>query len=188
MGRRKTEWNSDLDIDFLGTVFEVLDLRSFSNLWYWLALAVVWSSASHFILGVPFDMLIRARRRGGQAERDFEDMVRINVNRITFIDGVAGMWVMGLLAFLLTMLATLGFYYWIEFAQAVFLIAAPLSIVGAMSVRAAHMISQDPKTGEALRKQLVRHRFWIQVLGMVSIFITSMWGMYQNMVLGGLYG
>ena len=48
----------------------------------WIALAVVWSSASHWVLGVPFDMVMRARRVGGQAEADLEDIARINVSRI----------------------------------------------------------------------------------------------------------
>ncbi len=46
---------------------------SFSNLWYWIALAVMWSSTSHWVLGVPYDMIQRARREGGQAEADLED-------------------------------------------------------------------------------------------------------------------
>ena len=47
-------------------IFEVIDMRSFSNLWYWIMLAVIWSSTSHWVLGVPHDMFIRARRQGGQ--------------------------------------------------------------------------------------------------------------------------
>ena len=66
-------------MDWYGTVFELIDMRSFSNLWYWIALAVTWSSASHWVLGVPWDMAIRARKgQGAQAMHDFEDMVRIN--------------------------------------------------------------------------------------------------------------
>lgn len=66
-------------------VFEVIDMRSFSNLWFWIALAVMWSSASHWVLGVPFDMVGRAAKNGGQAESDLEDLVRINANRLLFI-------------------------------------------------------------------------------------------------------
>jgi len=35
------------DVDFLDLVTEVIDLRSFSNLWYWIVLAILWSSLSH---------------------------------------------------------------------------------------------------------------------------------------------
>jgi hypothetical protein len=67
------------------TIFELIDMRSFSNLWFWIALAVVWSTASHWVLGVPYDMVLRARRVDGLAEVDLEDMVRININRILYI-------------------------------------------------------------------------------------------------------
>ena len=43
----------------------------------WIVLAVAWSSASHWVLGVPFDMVMRARRQGGQAAADLEDLARI---------------------------------------------------------------------------------------------------------------
>ena len=59
-------------------LFELIDMRSFSNLWYWIMLAVMWSSASHWVLGVPFDVISRARRQGGALQDDLETLVRIN--------------------------------------------------------------------------------------------------------------
>jgi hypothetical protein len=49
-------------LDFLDLVTEVIDLRSFSNLWYWIVLAILWSSLSHWTLGVPYHIVARARR------------------------------------------------------------------------------------------------------------------------------
>ena len=72
-------------------IFEVIDMRSFSNLWFWIALAVVWSSASHWVLGVPFDMVHRARRHGGQAQIDLDDLARINANRLLHMLEDAGL-------------------------------------------------------------------------------------------------
>nr|MDJ0826631.1 component of SufBCD complex [Rhodobacter sp.] len=69
-------------MNWYDTVFELIDMRSFSNLWYWIALAVLWSTSSHWILGVPFDLVQRASRYGGEAEVDLTDLVRINVNRV----------------------------------------------------------------------------------------------------------
>jgi hypothetical protein len=174
-------------MDWYDAIFEVIDMRSFSNLWYWIALAVVWSSVSHFVLGVPFDMLIRARRQGGQAERDFEDMVRISINRIEHIEGRAGLWLMAFTSFLITSLGLLGFYYRIEFAQALLLLGGPFVLVGLLSLRAARRIRVEQLTGEPLRHRLTLTRFWIQVVGMVSIVVTSMWGMFHNLSVAGLY-
>ncbi len=159
-------------------------MRSFSNLWYWIALAVLWSTTSHWVLGVPFDMVLRARREGGEAQRDLEDMVRINTGRILHIADALGPWLLAGASFVLTSLALLGFRYWVEFAQAVFLLLFPLSIVALMSLRTARRIRGAGARGEALRRMLMRHRFWTQVIGMISIFVTAMWGMAMNYGLG----
>ncbi len=167
-------------MDLSQTVFELIDMRSFSNLWFWIALAVFWSSASHWILGVPWDMVLRAKRVGGQSEIDLHDLVRINCNRILHIVDVSGLWLMGIACFVLSALAALGFAYGVEFAQAVFLLMLPMSFVSLLSIRVARRIRAEALEGEALRKKLGRHRFWVQFIGMISIFVTSVWGMYQN--------
>jgi len=175
-------------VDWYQTLLEQIDLRSFSNLWFWIALAVLWSSTSHWVLGVPYDMVTRARRNGGQSEVDLEDIVRINVNRFLFIGRVSGLWLLGLTCFLLTGLMLLGFMYDIEFAQALFLLAFPLSLVALLSLSTAHKINHEGCTGELLRKRLTRHRLFTQLIGTVSIFVTAMWGMYKNLSLGVLGG
>lgn len=169
-------------------IFEHIDMRSFSNLWFWIALAVMWSTASHWVLGVPFDMVAHARRYGGQAQYDLEEMVRINVSRLLYIGQVAGLWILGFACFLLSGLVVLGFWYQVEFAQALFLLAFPMSIVALMSLGTARLIVDAQLAGDALRRRLARHRFWIQVLGILSIFVTAMWGMYQNFTYGALGG
>ncbi len=70
-------------------IFDLIDMRSFSNLWYWIALAVTWSSTSHWVLGVPFDMVLRARL-GGEAARHLELMTQINVARLLYMGREAG--------------------------------------------------------------------------------------------------
>lgn len=167
-------------MDWSQALFDVIDFGSFSNLWYWIVLAVVWSTSSHWVLGVPFDMVLRARRQGGVALADLEELVRINVNRLLFISRESGLWLVGLAAFLLTALGTLGFWYGVEFAQAVFLIALPLTLVGLLTMATARRIEAEAPEGEALCRMLQRQRIWIQVVGVLSIFVTSVYGMYQN--------
>lgn len=167
-------------------VFEVIDMRSFSNLWYWIALAVVWSTTSHWVLGVPYDMVLRARRHGGQAQQDLEDMVRITTNRLLYILKMTGPVLLAFTSFLLASLGIMAFYYNVEIAQALFLLAFPMSIVGGLSFYTAAQISHDMIRGEALQKRLASHRIVTQGIGMLSIFVTAMYGMYQNMSLGAL--
>ncbi|MFC6638067.1 component of SufBCD complex [Sulfitobacter sp. JBTF-M27] len=175
-------------MDWYQTLFELIDMRSFSNLWFWIVLAVVWSTASHWVLGVPYDMVLRAKRQGGQAEVDLEDMVRINVNRLLYIGQVSGLWLAGFACFFLTLLGLTGFVYGMEFAQAVFLLAFPLSLVGMLGLSTARLIQAEGATGELLYKRLNRQRLYTQLIGMVSIFVTALWGMYQNVTLGPLGG
>lgn len=168
-------------------VFELIDLRSFSNLWYWLSLAVMWSTVSHRVLGVPYDMVVRAQRHPAM-QPDLEALARIHVNRLVHIGSVAGAWLAGLAAAGLTALAVLGFWYGIEFGQALFLMLAPLTLVGALGLRAARIIQTRGISGAALRAQLRRQRLATQVIGLFAILVTSMWGMWQNMSIGVLGG
>lgn len=170
------------------TLSEMIDLRSFSNLWYWIALAVMWSSLSHRIIGVPFDMVQRARKHDGQSARDLEDLVRINVNRILFVFQSAGVWLLGFACFVLSVLATLGFILEVEFAQAVFLLVFPLSLVGLINLYTAQKIFTSEANGEELYTALTFCRVMVQLLGMICIFVTAIWGMYQNLHLGPLGG
>ncbi|MGA9251626.1 MAG: component of SufBCD complex [Roseobacter sp.] len=175
-------------MDIYSSIFELIDMRSFSNLWFWIALAVMWSTASHWVLGVPFDMLQRAKRGGGQAEIDLQDMVRINTNRMLYIARVSGLWLLGLTCFLLSTLALTGFMYGLEIAQALFLLGFPMSVVGIMSLSTARLLEQEEFQIDKIYKRLQRHRLYTQMVGVVSIFVTALWGMYQNLSIGALGG
>ena len=159
---------------------EVIDLRSFSNLWYWIALAVLWSSISHWVLGVPHDMIHRARREGGQVLADVEDLVRININRLLNVVESGALLFVGLVGFWLSTLGVLAFYYGVEFAQALFLLLGPVAIVLWLSVIESRRIAAGANQGEALLRRLVVHRRVIQVIGMISISVTALYGTWLN--------
>lgn len=175
-------------MDWHLTVFEVIDMRSFSNLWYWVGLAVLWSTASHWILGVPYDLVLRARRVGGEVEADMFAMLRASCNRLIHIGEVLGVWVLAGSSAVLSALAVLGFWYGVEFAQAVFLLLFPLTVVGFFSVQSARKFVRQEEEGEAVYRRLRRHRTLTRMIGFASIFVTAMWGMYQNLEIGPLGG
>lgn len=163
-------------------VSELINMRSFSNLWYWIVLALVWSSVGQRVLGAPWDMLLRARKtEDAAAMADVAQLIRIHVARKLRIMQESRLVLVGLAAFVLTSLALLAFVYAIEFAQAVFLLVFPLMLVSALSLRAARAIRAKDLDGLALVKAAQRLRLQIQLIGMVSIFVTAIWGMYQNM-------
>ncbi len=168
-------------MDWFNSLSEVINFRSFSNLWYWIMLAVMWSSVSHWVLGVPYDLVIRAAKQGGQAEDDLADILRVNVNRMLYIADISGLWIIGFGMFFMSFLALSGFVYGFQLAQAVFLLAFPMTLVGFLSFRMAHYLRHSGLTGADLRRALTRHRTWTQIIGMISIFFTALWGMYQNL-------
>ncbi len=163
------------------TIFEVIDLRSFSNLWYWIGLAVIWSSASYFVLGVPNDMVIRARRDGGQALEDLELLLHINSRRLLAIAKGVGLIGLAVFSFLITSFLVLAAWYHVEFAQAVLFLAGPSAFVAALRLSLASLIVEQNPKDEALFSLLRRHRLIVQMIGLATIFVTAMFGMYQNL-------
>lgn len=175
-----------MDLFWINSAFEVIDMRSFSNLWFWIALAVLWSTASHWVIGVPFDMVTRAKRGQQDAARDVKILANVYARRLNYIADVSGLVMTGFIFFVLTVLCGLGFFYGVEFAQAIFMLAAPMSVVGLISVHTAKRIPNMDV--DALLNHLRWHRVKVQAVGVVAIFTTSMWGMWTNMnvnVLGG---
>lgn len=173
-------------MDLFHLIVEMIDLRSFSNLWYWIALGVLWSSASHWVLGVPFDMVGRASKGHTQSEQDLHDAVRIQTNRILYIYEVSGVLLIALLFFVVTTLCLLGFVHGVEFAQAVALMVVPMIAVAVLNLNAARRLNRVPHDTEALCRRLSWTRLYIQLLGVVSILVTSLWGMLQNLSIGVL--
>jgi hypothetical protein len=134
-------------VEWYRIVFEVIDMRSFSNLWYWIALAVLWSTTSHWVLGVPFDVIQRARRTGGQAAADVEALVAINTRRILAIIAPPPPRSLLVTTFVLTSMAILAFWYWVEFAQAMLFLMGPMVIVGWLSLLTAVKIEAGDNEG-----------------------------------------
>jgi hypothetical protein len=163
-------------------VSDLINMRSFGNLWYWILLALVWSSAGQRVLGAPWDMVLRARKTEDDATvADVAQLIRIHVDRRLRIMQESGLVVAGLAAFVLTSLLLLAFVYDIEFAQAVVLLVFPLMLVSALSLRTARIMCDRDLDRLALVKAAQRLRLQVQLIGMVSIFVTALWGMYQNM-------
>jgi len=176
-------------VDWYPRVFELIDMRSFSNLWFWIMLAVIWSRTSHWVLGVPFDLVTRARRRGGeQAAADLEVLTQISCRRLVYIADVLGVWLTVIATFVLASFATLGFGYGYEFGQALFLLLAPLALVAALNMRLARRVRAERTTGPQLWRRIRRLRLVVQAIGLIAIFVTAFWGMWHNMPYSALGG
>ena len=162
-------------------IFSQIDLRTFSSIWYWLAVGVTWATVSHWIIGVPFDLIYSARRHGGQAMHDLEQITAVNLRRLMGVAGIPALVLTAMAAFFVTTAGMLGFVYGMELAQGLFCLAFPLVFVAALTWRSCQRLAADPLDGPALVKALLRLRFWIQTIAMAAIFGTAIWGMYANL-------
>lgn len=171
-----------------GSVLSLIDLRSFSSLWFWIAVAVTWSTVTHNPLGLPWDMVQQARRRGGQHMADLEALVAIQIRRRQAIIGSSGVLLAGLWAAALSALAILGFGYGLELSQALTMLFLPLSLVGLLRLRLMAALARGEVAGEALCKRLTWHRAGVQAIGLTAILATSLWGMWFNINVRALGG
>lgn len=165
-------------MDWTQTVTRLIELNTFSSFWYWAAVAVAWAAASHWLIGIPFDVLYKARAEKGQSVHDLEALVDINVRRITVVDGIMAISLSAVGTFILVSLAILGFIYQFELAQGLFVLGAPLTVIGLVNMSLAHQLRTQPLLGEELVARLFRVRLLTQLIGMVSIFATAVYGMY----------
>lgn len=171
-------------MDFLDLLTEVIDLRSFSNLWYWIVLAILWSSLSHWTLGVPYHVVVRARRGDESSARDMKMLAEINARRILAVTDQSAPALLGLATFVATGLAVTGWVYRVEFCQALFLLLFPAILVGGLSIMTARKLR---RTGfDDVARALRLHRIFVQMLGVLFIFMTAFWGMYMNVTVGPL--
>ena len=158
-----------------------LNFRTFSNLWYWLAVCVSWMMACYWVAGAPLDMIHRARRHGGQAAQDLDALIAVNVRRLQMFSQLDRILSVGFGTFALTSIAVSAFYYDFEVAKGLFFIAVPISFAMAVNVAATMGLAKDPPQGAALAKYLMRVRLVVQIIAMAAIFISVVYGMFFNL-------
>lgn len=170
------------------SVLNLIDLRSFSSLWFWIVVALAWSGITHSALGVPFDMVLRARRRGGQHMADLEALVDIQIRRRMTVLQAAGGTIVLVWTATVTMTFILGFGYGLELAQALALLLVPMTLVFALRGRLMARLAGGRLRGEALCRALTWHRLGVQGVGLAAILVTTLWGMWFNLNLRTLGG
>ena len=92
-----------------------------------------------------------------------------------------------IMSFALSGMMLLAVRYDIEFAQALLCLLVPACVVFLLTLRTARIIEAGEGTGQVLLDRLSRHRLVVQLIGMAAIFLTGIFGMYQNLLIG-VYG
>lgn len=158
-------------------IFNLINMRSFSSLWFWIVVAVYWSAATRTVLGAPHDMILRARKGDAESVEDMHALVGVYVRRKLRFTRQAGHWAVGFYAAMMTVILILAVRYRLELAQALLLLFVPMMFVRLLSLRLAFKIERMNLEARALSRALLTHRFWVQLIGIVSIFVTAVWGM-----------
>ncbi|MCF6304515.1 MAG: component of SufBCD complex [Rhodobacteraceae bacterium] len=167
--------------------YELIELTSFWSIWYWIVVVVAWSMTAHWTMGVPYDAVINADRHGGVFAEQCETMAYINAQRIVYYFDKHGALIIGVVTFFLSSIGTAGFYFDIEFFQALFVLLTPLALPAIFSVRLAFYLKNRQPVGEELRKILYRRRLWNQVIGMFAIIAATIAGVVHSLAAGLIF-
>lgn len=168
---------------------EFMHFGSFWTIWFWVTHAVVWSLASHFAMGVPYDMIVEANREDdpdGPWAEAADYLIRAQVYRFSAYHDRLGVMLSGIAAFILSMLLTLGIVANLEMALAIFTLMLPLILIYVVTVRVALSIRGTDPDRPALRARIRRLRLFNQLFGLLGIIMAvalAVWIVIRDMVL-----
>lgn len=162
------------------SLFDMIDTRSFSNLWFWALLAITWTGLGQWVLSISQDLIARARAGDQDAAQEVYYVSHIMARRFVRGSEASFLALTAALSFALTVVAISGFVYDVELAQALFFLALPALIVLTLRFWVARAIIDGAASGEALYKLINRHRLHTYLIGALAIFTASLWGIYHN--------
>lgn len=161
-----------------------ISLRSFSSVWFWIALAGFWTVQNRHVMGVPFDRVLAAREGDDDAGAEALTLARLHVRRrLRRADGVMRVAVAAFAASTAVALAVSG----LELAQAVALMLLPWLWIETLRQRLAHRLAEDAPDAAALVRHLILHRLTVQAITGAAIFVTVLWGAWRNLSLSILH-
>lgn len=166
--------------------YDLIETTSFWNVWYWIITVVAWSMTAHWTLGVPYDAIRQADRKGGDFAEHCDLQAHINARRLIYYFDRGGPYFVAFICFVLALLGGWAFYWQAELAQAVFVLVAPLLLASVFTLRLAYRIQDEALQGENLRKALRRRRIWNQFIGMIAIAAASAMAVYHYLVINNL--
>ena len=161
--------------------FSTIDFHSFSSFWYWAVVVVQWSVLTFFVHGVPVNTIMRSRKHD-QAREDMQALFSLYRRRFerSVPDDLSVP--LGVVAFLFAMLFVMGFVLGNEMSQALIGLLAPFLFVSFINLRRIKFSYLCDIEGHKLRGFLLGTRRRIQTVGVVWLFVLTMWGTYQNLV------
>jgi hypothetical protein len=153
-------------------LFEIFAAASFHSIWYWVLHVVVWTMACYRTLGVPQDMLLRARRFPEIAGR-VDLLAQLAAARVGGIYDLLGVPIAAVTGFVLAGCFALGFLSRIEVAQAAFFVVMPLAVISFSKLRLALAVRRRGVRGPELVLALARRRLWHQFIAILAMLAAA---------------
>ncbi|MFC0199128.1 hypothetical protein [Paracoccus rhizosphaerae] len=170
----------------------LLDSRSFMTIWYWLTLIGMWSATGRSVLGVPSEVLARARAARAKGDIDGPAVIAL----LDWLSLVLPRWqlgpregvvFLGVTSFLMSSMTVLGFVFWLELAQALVLLLFPFWLLFWMRTRLARRLmpviegAQDDRlslaeAGAECARKMAWHRTLVTMLSIAAVAVTVLWG------------
>lgn len=150
----------------------LMSFESFWSIWFWIFHAVVWSLISHFPMSVPFDLIVRANRaedENSDEARHCEAWINAAVFRIVDVFSRFGTVIVAIWFFLITIVATLGVWFWIELPLALLTFLGPTTLIYGYIVKSAFDIDEQKPKGQDLRNAVRKQRLFAQAFGLLGI-------------------
>lgn len=148
----------------------------FDSVWFWILVVVEWSALGNQVFGVPAATLLRAKSLP-EAQEDVDALFALYLRR--YIRSIPRRMdvIFAVMAFLLSVLVTLGWVFEYKAAQAAFILAAPPGIIAIWGYFRLLPFMKAPPSGEQLRRFLMRTRRYIQALGIIWLSLVMFWSM-----------
>lgn len=155
---------------------ESLEYLTFTSAWYWVFIALAWSSRAHWTISIPFDAIVRAERRGAQWEEDLDNLAQIMSRRVNHFARGGGVWGVAIVTFALAALITGSIVTQSQFVRGLTAVAVPMAIAAFGDIRLALRIHDTGLRGYHLRRALVWRRFLNQATGLFSLLLAASMG------------
>ncbi len=153
-------------------VFQIFVASGFQSVWYWVLHVVVWTLACYRTLGVPHDMLLRARRLP-EVEGRVDLLAGLAAVRIGGIHDALGVPLAAVAGFVLATVFALGFLSGIETAQAIFVLILPLAVISYSKLRLALAVRRRGMAGPELVLALARRRLVHQFIAIAAMLAAA---------------
>lgn len=153
-------------------MIQVLGAGSFQSIWYWALTLVLWTYAGNWVLGVPYDMMLRAARQPEVGAR-LEALAHIFSDRLGGLYDRVGAPIAAIVGFGLAMLLGFAITARLELAAAAFVLVFPLAIVAYSTLRLALAVRRQRMAGPRLIYVLRKRRLWHLLIGATAILVAT---------------